>query len=129
METTSDVVHALYDAYLAGDPAGMLALMSDDVHLRFLGQVDVNGKEEATRFMDFAGGLLHDLEFEVRDIIVDGDAAATIWEERAVTARGVPWRNHGVDVIHVRDGKVVALHENNDVRQVHEHFPSYRANG
>jgi hypothetical protein len=26
----------------------------------------------------------------------------------------------------VRDGKVVALHENNDVREVHKHFPPYR---
>jgi ketosteroid isomerase-like protein len=129
MESTSEVVHALYDAYLAGEPAGMLALMSDEVHLRFLGQVEVHGKEAATRFMAFAGGLLHDMQFEIRDIIVDGDTAAAIWDERAVTADGAPWSNHGVDVIHVRDGKVVALHENNDVREVHKHFPPYRANG
>jgi hypothetical protein len=28
-------------------------------------------------------------------------------------------------VIRVRDGRIVSLHENNDVRLVREHFPPY----
>ncbi len=30
-----------------------------------------------------------------------------------------------MDVVHVRDGRVAALHENNDVRKVYAHFPRY----
>lgn len=122
---TRDVAEALYAAFLAGDKDRMLALMHDDVEVRFLGQAETRGKHEASRFFDFAAGLLRDVDFTLEEIIVDGDVAAGIWHETATTADGEPWANHGVDVIHVREDKVVALHENNDVREVHKHFPPY----
>lgn len=115
----------LYRAFLAGDKHGMLAVMDDDVEISFLGQVQLRGKAEASRFFDFAGTLLRDVDFTLEQIVVDGDVAAGIWRETATTMAGEPWTNHGVDVIHVREGRVVALHENSDVRMVRQHFPSY----
>lgn len=125
MTTTRQVVEELYRAFLAGDKDGMLAVMHPDVEVSFLGQVHLRGKEEASRFFDFAGGLLSDVDFTLEDILVDGDVAAGVWHETATTLSGEPWENHGVDVVHVRDGRVVALHENNDVRKVYAHFPRY----
>jgi ketosteroid isomerase-like protein len=110
---TRAVVDALYEAYLAGDSEGMLTQMADDVEVRFLAQGT------------FSAGLLHDLDFRIRRKIVDGDAAAVIWDESATTSDGKAWENHGVDVIRVRNGKIVALHENNDINLVYEHFPRY----
>jgi ketosteroid isomerase-like protein len=126
MRTTSEVTDALYAAFLAGDKEGMLAVMHDDVEVRFLGQAEVHGKAAASAFFDFAGGLLTDVRFSLHEVIVDGDWAAGIWEETAVTADGRPWSNHGVDVIRVSDGRVAALHENNDTRQVYRLLPPYR---
>jgi len=125
MNDTQTTAEALYRAFLAGDKDGMLALMDDDVEISFLGQVQLRGKPEASRFFDFAGTLLRDVDFTLEQVVVDGDVAAGIWRETATTMSGEPWANHGVDVIHVRDGRVVALHENNDVRLVRRHFPSY----
>jgi ketosteroid isomerase-like protein len=122
---TRRVVEALYAAYLAGDGEGMIALMADDVEVTFLGQGTFHGIPAVRRFMTFSASLLHDLEFEVGPLIIDGDVGAAVWRETATTRDGKPWENHGVDVIHVRDGRVVALHENNDVRLVREHFPPY----
>jgi ketosteroid isomerase-like protein len=119
------VAEALYRAFLAGDKDAMLALMHDDVRVRFLGQVDLTGTAEASRFMDFAAGLLTDVRFTLLDLVVDGDVAAGVWEETARTAAGEPWHNHGVDVIRVRDGRVAEMHENNDVREVYRHLPPY----
>ena len=127
MSDTRAVAEAVYAAFLAGDKDGMLAVMADDVEVSFLGQVLLRGKEAASRFFDFAGPLLTDVEFTLEEIVVDGDVAAGVWHETATTAAGDPWENHGVDVIHVRDGRVVALHENNDVRKVYKHFPRYDA--
>ena len=125
MRTTREVVEELYRAFLAGDKDGMLAVMHPDVEVSFLGQVDLHGTAAADRFFDFAGGLLRDVDFTLEDILVDGDVAAGVWHETATTLSGEPWENHGVDVVHVRDGRVVALHENNDVRKVYAHFPRY----
>jgi ketosteroid isomerase-like protein len=93
--------------------------------VRFLAQGTFHGISEVRGFMGFSAGLLHDLDFRIQKKIVDGDAAAVIWEESATTASGEPWENHGVDVIRVRDGKIVALHENNDIDLVYRHFPRY----
>lgn len=115
----------LYRAFSAGDRDGMLAVLHPDVEVSFLGQAHLRGSSAAGRFFDFAGGLLRDVDFALEDLLVEGDVAAGIWHETATTSAGEPWENHGVDVIHVRDGLVVALHENNDVRKVYEHFPRY----
>jgi len=122
---TRRVVDALYRAFLAGDGEGMLAQMADDVEVRFIGQGTFHGVPAVRHFMEFSAGLLQDLDFRIRRTIVDGDTAAVIWDESATTAAGQPWENHGVDVIRVRDGKIVQLHENNDVNLVYEHFPRF----
>jgi ketosteroid isomerase-like protein len=59
--------------------------------------------------------------------VCDGEWAAVTWSESARTTTGEPWENHGVDVFRVRDGRIVVLHENNDCRLVHRHFPRYEA--
>jgi ketosteroid isomerase-like protein len=125
--STREVVDALYEAFLAGDGDGMIALMADDVEVTFLGQGTFHGIPEVRRFIAFSAGLLHDVDFRIQRIIIDGDVGAAIWEESATTRDGRPWENHGVDVIRVRDGRIVSLHENNDVRLVREHFPPYAA--
>lgn len=129
MDDTEAVARRLYDAYLGGDAEAMLALMDPQVEVRFLGQAKLRGIDEARRFFEAAGGHLRDLEFHVEALVVDGDVAAGIWTETAVTADGDPWENHGVDVIHVREGRIVALHENNDVRLVHALLPAYNDPG
>lgn len=122
---TRAVVDALYEAFGRGDADGMLALLADDVSVRFLGQVDLHGIEEAARFFAFAGGLLKDVDFRIERKIIDGEWAAVIWNESATTISGEPWENHGVDVIHVTDGRITVLHENNDARLVARHFPRF----
>jgi ketosteroid isomerase-like protein len=122
---TRRVVESLYIAFLKGDAEGMLALMDEGVEVRFLGQGTFHGVPAARRFFDFAAGLLRDLEFRIKATIIDGDVGCVIWEETAETRDGELWENHGVDVICVRGGKIVSLHENNDVTLVHRHFPRY----
>jgi ketosteroid isomerase-like protein len=127
--TTRRVIDALYEAYLEGDQPAMLALMADDVEVRFLGQVSLRGIEEAKRFFAFSGANLTEMDFRIERRIYDGEWAAVTWNETARTVDGHPWENHGVDVFCVRDGRIFVLHENNDCRLVHRHFPRYEAAG
>jgi len=124
---TRRAVEALYTAYLAGDAEGMLALMSGDVDIRFLGQTHLRGVAAARAFFAFVAELLEDLDFTIERTIIDGDWAAITWSETARTKSGDPWENHGVDVFQVKDGMIALLHENNDVRLVHRYFPRYEA--
>ena len=121
-ETTRRVVERLYDAYFAGDPEGMLAVMAPDVEVRFLGRGVYQGIEEARRFFSANTGMLLDLEFRIRRLIVDADWAAALWDETATTIHGDPYANHGVDVFRVERGQITVLHENNDVLLHREAF-------
>lgn len=127
--STAAVVDALYDAFLRGDASGMLALFSEDISLRFLGQAELSGRAAAKHFFAFAAGLLTDVEFVVDYKVIDGEWAAVIWHETARTSAGEPWANNGIDIMHVENGLVTALHENNDTRLIARHFPSYQPSG
>lgn len=115
-------VQRLYAGYLGKDPDTMVADMSDDVEIRFLGDRRFVGREAARQFFSQNNSLFSELRFDISEIIVDGEYAAAIWTEEATTADGRPWSNHGVDVFHVVDGSVRWLHENNDVVTFRRHF-------
>ena len=119
-------VGRLYDAYFAGDAMGMVDTMSDDVWVRFLGQVDFRGKDEARSFFGANTPMLVDLEFSIRSLIIDGPHAAAIWEERATTIHGDAYANHGVDVFRVENDEITMVHENNDIRIHRRHFGDRR---
>lgn len=122
---TRRVVDQFYRAYLAGDREGMLALMDEEVEVVFLGQGVFRGKAEVRPFLAWSAGLLKDLDFRIRARLFDGERAAVLWEETAVTAGGQPWENHGVDVFHVQGGRLVSVHEYNDTEVLRRLLPPY----
>ena len=104
----------------------MLALMADDVEVTFLGQGTFHGHPAAC-------GASWRSRPACCAISTSGSArcsstatsAAAVWEETATTADGEPWENHGVDVIRVRDGRIVSCTRTTTSRLVHAHFPAY----
>lgn len=119
---TREVVERMYDAYFEGDAKAMVNTMSDEVWVRFLGRADFRGIDRARTFFGDNTPMLLDLDFRIRKLIVDGAYAAAIWDERATTVSGEPYENHGVDVLTVVDGRITAVHENNDIRIHRQHF-------
>jgi ketosteroid isomerase-like protein len=120
--TTRTTVEGLYAAYLGGDPNGMADLLASDAEVRFLGQVELTGRDEARALFVGNESFFTELTFTIERLVVDGDRAAAIWTERAITRDGAEWSNHGVDVFRVVDGQVTHLHENNDVVTFRQHF-------
>jgi len=106
---TRAAIERLYAAYLAGDLDGMLAEMSDDVLVTFLGHGTFRGKSAVRPYMTWGGAQLPRLDFHIRRTIVEGDGAAVVWDETGTTARGEPWASQGVDVYRVAGGKIIAM--------------------
>ena len=106
---TRAALDRFYAAYTSGDLERMLALMTDDVTVSFIGHGTFHGKAEARPYMTWAGTQLPRLDFRVIHKIVDGDRAAVTWDETGVTKRGDTWEAKGVDVYRIRDGKVVEI--------------------
>lgn len=119
---TREAVEALYAAFYSGATDEMTASMADDVWIRFLGHAEFHGLERAKAFFSQNDELFTGLDFRIERVIVDGEYAAALWTETAVTRAGEPWSNHGVDVFHVRDGLIRFVHENNDITTFRRHF-------
>jgi ketosteroid isomerase-like protein len=127
--TTREVVEALYAAYGAGDLEGMLGLMDEEVEVTFLAQGTFKGLPAFRRFIAFSAELLVELDWRLEKIIVEGETGCGIWEETARTLSGEPWHTTGVDVIRVRDGRIMSLRMNNDAALSRRHFPTYEDPG
>jgi ketosteroid isomerase-like protein len=106
---TRATLDRFYVAYTSGDLEGMLAMMSDDVIVSFIGHGTFNGKTEARPYMTWAGTQLPQLDFRVLHRIVDGDRAAVTWDETGTTKHGAFWEAQGVDVYRIVDGKVTEI--------------------
>jgi len=99
---SSAVISAIEEyrhAWLRGDTAAALRLISDDIRILISGVPDIAGKE-ATRkvFVDeMATYQIPVLTFEHQDFIVSGDHAIDIgtYEELQVPKTGAPIRNRG----------------------------------
>ena len=122
-------IPAFYRAYLDGETEAMIALLHEEVRATFVGHARLEGKRDTVQFVRFSSGLFQAMDFRPVDVLVDSAGAAVAWEEVGVTAGGEPWAAHGVDVLTVRDGKIVELVVSGDFRQVRRCLPPYPGPG
>ncbi len=114
-ERTRRWVDEIYEAYLSGNALGMLEPLADDVEVRFLGRGAYQGIDEVREFLTMNTAKMKDLDFRIRKVIVDGNVAAVVWDEDAMTHDDRPYANHGIDVFEAKDEGVFIMHVNNDV--------------
>ena len=105
---TADVIDRFNDAFVQGDPTTLVDLVADDCVMESA-QPAPNG----TRFegrddcLHFWQGLIADPDgsFEPEDVVVLGDRATIRWRYRF--GEGDENSVRGVNLMHVRDGKIV----------------------
>jgi glyoxylase-like metal-dependent hydrolase (beta-lactamase superfamily II)/predicted ester cyclase len=118
-EETERVALAYFDALTRRDLETAVALWKPGGRENVRGQVDTTAPEGVRAFLGGIFGSFPDFEFKVVENTVQDDRAAVRWEARA-TFTGTPFQGveatgaklflEGVDVLIVRDGRIV---ENN----------------
>jgi ketosteroid isomerase-like protein len=105
------IIRQLYDAYLRGDVGALLEGLADDLDWNVPGQVPFSGRKRGRdgmrEFLGQIGEAVHTEQFEVFEILGDGDKVVVLGRERA-TVRGTG-RSYETDFAHVwtlRDAKV-----------------------
>lgn len=122
---TRALIDRFYEAYTAGNLAGMLALLDEAAVVTFNGHGVFRGRAEYQPYMEWAGTQLPELQFTVTAKIVDGDRAAVTWDEIGTTAHGARWDAIGVDTYRVVDGKIVALTVHSDTDKMRRFLDPY----
>jgi steroid delta-isomerase-like uncharacterized protein len=103
------VANAVFEALNARDAGAFISLLSEDAVFDFPGTRPIAGPERIERFLRILFCKYPTLRFEVGRVIADERRAAAEWTNAGETREGAPYRNAGVTVIELRDGRIVYL--------------------
>ncbi len=110
------VLHS-FERLSEGDPSAALALMHRDVTYTFEGRHALGGTRVSRQGVErWFGRLLRLLpgRFTLRSIEVVGwpwrSTVYTVFEDEVRPAAGAPYRNHGVQVVHLAWAQAVRIH-------------------
>jgi len=113
MPTPTDTIQAMYGAFGRGDIAGLLAMLTDDVHWEHKGSIGLpymgvfRGKAAVQQWFGRVAELDGIEAFEPREFLAGPDHVTVLgWERtRALPAGGV-FETDWVHVFGLRDGRV-----------------------
>ncbi len=121
----TEVVQNLFAAFGRGDIPGLLALVADDVVWFIPGPAEVphagerRGHEGVLQFFQTLGGAVEFEQFEVRELVAQGDKVVALGFERGrVRASGRTFDNPWALVFTVRDGRVAEFRGYEDTAAV-----------
>ena len=105
-----DLIHRFNQAFNAHDVPGVLALMTDDCLFENTYPPPdgerIQGKAAMRAWLETFFAASPQAHFEFEEIALCGESAFQRWIYRWVDAAGAAGHVRGVDVFHLRDGKV-----------------------
>jgi ketosteroid isomerase-like protein len=127
MNDSKQIAADLFARFSAGDIAGALDLMTDDVAWRLPGKPEllvtagVYDKHRLRRLFDrMYSQLVDGLEMTVVSSIAEGDRVAVEVESKGDLRNGRQYRQQYHFAITLRDGKIAVVHEYLDTLHVHD---------
>ncbi len=127
MNDSKQIAADLFARFSAGDIAGVLDLMTDDVTWRLPGKPEllatagVYDKNRLRRLFDrMYSQLVDGLEMTVLSSIAEGDRVAVEVESKGDLRNGRQYRQQYHFAITLRDGKIAVVHEYLDTLHVHD---------
>jgi steroid delta-isomerase-like uncharacterized protein len=113
----AEVAHEYFGSIRRGDASPQRRWYADDAVIDVHGVLEAASREELIAYFEQMWGAFPDFRFEVVDVLAAGDAAAVRWritgtfagpgDFRGVAPTGGRIDLRGVDVIRVRDGRIV----------------------
>lgn len=128
-QSNVEVVQGVFAAFGRADIPAVLSLLAEDVVWTFPGPAAIpfagerHGHAGATEFFMTLGGAVEFDQFEVRELVAQGDKVVALGFERGrVRASGRSFDNHWALVFTVRDGLVTNFRSYEDTAALVEVF-------
>jgi len=102
-------IEEFFRLFNARDLEGLGDLLAEDAVFRFPKTDDLEGRERILRFLKLLFRRFPELEFTVKGIMSEGDAATAHWTNRGADRKGEPYENEGVTWVKWRDGDIVFI--------------------
>jgi len=99
----------IFAAMNSRDLSGLELHLADDAVFDFPGAGRICGHKKILTFLRALFRKYPCLRFSVEDILLEGDRACAVWSNEGADSRGTPYRNRGVTLVHVTQGKIVFI--------------------
>jgi ketosteroid isomerase-like protein len=99
----------IFAAMNSRDLSGLARYLADDAVFDFPGAGCIAGQKKILLFLKVLFRKYPRLRFTVEDILLDGDRACAVWSNEGEDSSGTPYRNRGVTVLHIAQGKIVFI--------------------
>jgi ketosteroid isomerase-like protein len=91
------------------DQENMAALLDPEARFYFPKTKPLLGKKQILRFFDILFRRYPRLTFKVERIITQGNHTAVHWTNEGANRNQTPYRNEGVTLMEIRDGKIIFM--------------------
>lgn len=104
-----DAAARIFEAMNARDLEPLAALFHPEAVFHFPGTVPVKGPDAIARFLRILLRRFPTLAFAPGRVIAEGDRAAVEWTNEGADRNGAPYRNAGVTVLELEEGRIAYL--------------------
>jgi len=118
--STEEVARSYFDRVTARDPDGMMEHWEPGGKGTIYGLTELTAPDSYRAWFTSMFAAFPDLDFEVIDVVTEGDTASVRWRASGTFSGDVPFEGvmptgsqvemHGCDVLTIRNGKLVRLH-------------------
>lgn len=107
--TIRALTQTIFEAFNKRDVSELEQYLAEDVVFDFPGTELMEGRKKILLFFKILFRKYPRLEFHVEDILVNGDHACAVWSNRGENKRGNPYKNRGVTLVRMSEGKIVCI--------------------
>ena len=91
------------------DVAALAPYIAEYATFDFPGAGCITGKKRILLFFKILFRKYPRLVFSITDIIVEGERACAVWSNEGENARGAPYQNRGITLVHIAGGQITHM--------------------
>ena len=100
------LIHHFFEVFNSRDTKEMGNLLNEDAEFYFPKTQPLMGKDRILKFLNILFRQYPELAFKVERVIQQGDQAAVHWTNQGMNRRKEPYRNEGVTIFEMQEGKI-----------------------
>ena len=105
-EQKRKLAQLVFDCFNTRDFAAVQPFVALDIVFNFPGVGDILGDRKALFFMKMLLRKYPKLEFDISEIIVEGEKAVAVWTNSGENTVGEEYSNSGMTLFHFKDGMI-----------------------
>jgi len=99
----------IFTAMNSRDLTSLTQHLADGAVFDFPGAGCITGQKKILLFLKVLFRKYPRLRFTVEDILLEGDRACAVWSNEGEDSSGTPYRNRGVTVVRIAQGKIIFI--------------------